>query len=117
MNAEPSARSSRRTKVVATIGPASIGIVDRLIAAGLDDPEQPQLFVTVSDDLVEQGVDAGELVKDAVAEAIAVSRPEAPEDFRDSGSGRHTDHLPSGGEGHRSMGLVTWESRLPDRWR
>jgi alanyl-tRNA synthetase len=40
-----------------------------VIAAGLDDPEKPQLFVTVSDDLVEQGVDAGELVKDAVAEA------------------------------------------------
>ncbi|MGD8682563.1 MAG: alanine--tRNA ligase [Chloroflexota bacterium] len=40
-----------------------------VIAAGLDDPEKPQLFVTVSDDLVEQGVDAGELVRDAVAEA------------------------------------------------
>jgi alanyl-tRNA synthetase len=40
-----------------------------VIAAGLDDPEKPQLFVTVSDDLVEQGVDAGELVKDAVSEA------------------------------------------------
>jgi alanyl-tRNA synthetase len=40
-----------------------------VIAAGLDDPEKPQLFVTVSEDLVEQGVDAGELVKDAVSEA------------------------------------------------
>ena len=40
-----------------------------VIAAGLDDPEHPQLFVTVSDDLVEQGIDAGELVRDAVAEA------------------------------------------------
>ena len=40
-----------------------------VIAAGLDDPEKPQLFVTVSDDLVEQGLDAGELVKDAVSEA------------------------------------------------
>ena len=40
-----------------------------VIAAGLDDPEKPQLFVTVSDDLVEQGVDAGDLVRDAVAEA------------------------------------------------
>jgi len=40
-----------------------------VIAAGLDDPEKPQLFVTVSDDLVEQGLDAGELVRDAVAEA------------------------------------------------
>jgi alanyl-tRNA synthetase len=40
-----------------------------VIAAGLDDPEKPQLFVTVSDDLIEQGVDAGELVKDAVSEA------------------------------------------------
>jgi alanyl-tRNA synthetase len=40
-----------------------------VIAAGLDDPEKPQLFVTVSDDLVEQGVDAGELVRDAVSEA------------------------------------------------
>ena len=28
-----------------------------VIAAGLDDPEKPQLFVTVSDDLVEQGID------------------------------------------------------------
>ena len=36
MNTEPSARHSRRTKLVATIGPASIGLVDRLIAAGLD---------------------------------------------------------------------------------
>jgi alanyl-tRNA synthetase len=40
-----------------------------VIAAGLDDPEKPQIFVTVSDDLIEQGVDAGELVKDAVSEA------------------------------------------------
>ena len=40
-----------------------------VIAAGLDDPDKPQLFVTVSDDLIEQGVDAGELVKDAVSEA------------------------------------------------
>ena len=40
-----------------------------VIAAGLDDPEKPQLFVTVSDDLIEQGLDAGELVKDAVGEA------------------------------------------------
>ncbi len=40
-----------------------------VIAAGLDDPEKPQLFVTVSDDLIEQGIDAGELVRDAVAEA------------------------------------------------
>ena len=40
-----------------------------VIAAGLDDPENPQLFVTVSDDLVEQGVDAGELVKDAATQA------------------------------------------------
>jgi alanyl-tRNA synthetase len=40
-----------------------------VIAAGLDDPEKPQLFVTVSDDLVEQGIDAGELVRDAVSEA------------------------------------------------
>jgi alanyl-tRNA synthetase len=40
-----------------------------VIAAGLDDPENPQLFVTVSDDLVAQGVDAGELVRDAMAAA------------------------------------------------
>ncbi|MEX1294602.1 MAG: alanine--tRNA ligase [Candidatus Limnocylindrales bacterium] len=40
-----------------------------VIAAGLDDPEKPQIFVTVSDDLVEQGIDAGELVRDAVSEA------------------------------------------------
>jgi alanyl-tRNA synthetase len=40
-----------------------------VIAAGLDDPEKPQLFVTVSDDLIEQGLDAGELVRDAVSEA------------------------------------------------
>jgi alanyl-tRNA synthetase len=39
-----------------------------VIAAGLDDPEKPQLFVTVSDDLIEQGVDAADLVKDAVSE-------------------------------------------------
>ncbi|MFO7533126.1 MAG: alanine--tRNA ligase [Candidatus Limnocylindrales bacterium] len=40
-----------------------------VIAAGLDDPEKPQLFVTVSDDLVEQGVSAADLVSDAVASA------------------------------------------------
>ncbi len=40
-----------------------------VIAAGLDDPENPQIFVTVSDDLIEQGIDAGELVKDAVSGA------------------------------------------------
>jgi alanyl-tRNA synthetase len=39
-----------------------------VIAAGLDDPEKPQLFVTVSDDLIEQGVDAADLVRDAVSE-------------------------------------------------
>ncbi len=38
-----------------------------VIAAGLDDPDNPQLFVTVSDDLVEQGVDAADLVRDAVS--------------------------------------------------
>ncbi len=36
MSNAPSARDSRRTKLVATIGPASIGMVDRLIEAGLD---------------------------------------------------------------------------------
>ncbi len=40
-----------------------------VIAAGLEDPEKPQLLVTVSDDLIEQGVDAGELVRDAMAQA------------------------------------------------
>ena len=40
-----------------------------VIAAGLDDPDKPQLFVTVSDDLVEQGLSAAELVGDAVASA------------------------------------------------
>jgi alanyl-tRNA synthetase len=40
-----------------------------VIAAGLDDPAKPQLFVTVSDDLVEQGLSAAELVGDAVASA------------------------------------------------
>ena len=40
-----------------------------VIAAGLDDPEKPQLFVTVSDDLVEQGISAADLVRDAVTEA------------------------------------------------
>ena len=40
-----------------------------VIAAGLEDEEQPQLFVTVSDDLVEQGLDAAALVRDAVAES------------------------------------------------
>ena len=38
-----------------------------VIAAGLDDPDNPQLFVTVSDDLVEQGIDAADLVRDAVS--------------------------------------------------
>ena len=36
MSTVPSARTHRRTKLVATIGPASIDKVDRLIAAGLD---------------------------------------------------------------------------------
>ena len=40
-----------------------------VIAAGLADEGQPQLFVTVSDDLVEQGVDAAALVRDALAES------------------------------------------------
>ncbi|MFV2064449.1 MAG: alanine--tRNA ligase-related protein, partial [Chloroflexota bacterium] len=40
-----------------------------VIAAGLEDEEKPQIFVTVSDDLVEKGVDAADLVRDAVAEA------------------------------------------------
>ena len=37
-----------------------------VIAAGLEDEEQPQLFVTISDDLVAQGLDAADLVRDAV---------------------------------------------------
>ncbi len=36
MSTPYSPRSTRRTKIVATIGPASIGIVDRLVEAGLD---------------------------------------------------------------------------------
>ncbi len=36
MTTTTAARSVRRTKIVATIGPASIGIVDRLVEAGLD---------------------------------------------------------------------------------
>jgi alanyl-tRNA synthetase len=40
-----------------------------VIAAALEDDEQPQLFVTVSDDLVEQGVDAATLVREALAES------------------------------------------------
>jgi alanyl-tRNA synthetase len=40
-----------------------------VIAAALADDEQPQLFVTVSDDLVEQGVDAATLVREALAES------------------------------------------------
>jgi alanyl-tRNA synthetase len=38
-----------------------------VIVAGLEDPEQPQIFVTVSDDLVKQGVSAADLVREAVA--------------------------------------------------
>jgi len=38
-----------------------------VIAAGLEDDDKSQLFVTVSDDLVEQGIDAAELVREAVA--------------------------------------------------
>ncbi len=38
-----------------------------IIVAGLEDPEQPQLFVTVSDDLVAQGVDASALIREAVS--------------------------------------------------
>ena len=36
MTTAAAARAVRRTKIVATIGPASIGIVDRLVEAGLD---------------------------------------------------------------------------------
>ena len=39
-----------------------------VIAAGLEDDEKPQLFVTVSDDLVKQGLDAAELVREAIAD-------------------------------------------------
>jgi alanyl-tRNA synthetase len=39
---------------------------DGVIALALD-AEEPQLFVTVSDDLVARGISAGELVRDAVA--------------------------------------------------
>jgi alanyl-tRNA synthetase len=39
-----------------------------VIAAGLEG-DDPQLFVTVSDDLVEEGLDASELVKEAVRDA------------------------------------------------
>jgi alanyl-tRNA synthetase len=46
-----------------------VSLKSGVIAAGLDDPEKPQIFVTVSDDLIEQGVDAGELVKDAVSQS------------------------------------------------
>jgi alanyl-tRNA synthetase len=38
-----------------------------VIAAALADDEQPQLFVTVSDDLVQAGVDAASLVREALA--------------------------------------------------
>jgi alanyl-tRNA synthetase len=37
-----------------------------VIALGID-AEEPQVFVTVSDDLVARGVSAGELVREAVA--------------------------------------------------
>jgi alanyl-tRNA synthetase len=40
-----------------------------VIAAGLAEDDQSQLFVTVSDDLVEQGVDAASLVREALAES------------------------------------------------
>jgi alanyl-tRNA synthetase len=36
-----------------------------VIALGLDD-EEPQLFVTVSEDLVGRGISAGDLVRDAI---------------------------------------------------
>jgi len=37
-----------------------------VIALGLD-ADEPQVFVTVSDDLVARGISAGDLVRDAVA--------------------------------------------------
>ena len=40
-----------------------------VIAAALEDDEQPQLFVTVSDDLVAEGVSAADLVREAVTES------------------------------------------------
>jgi alanyl-tRNA synthetase len=40
-----------------------------VIAAALEDDEQPQLFVTVSDDLVADGVSAADLVRAAVTES------------------------------------------------
>ncbi len=45
------------------------GLGSGIIAAGLEDPEEPQLFVTVSDDLVAQGLHAGDLVRDALTES------------------------------------------------
>ena len=40
-----------------------------VIAAALEDDEQPQLFVTVSDDLVAEGISAADLVREAVTES------------------------------------------------
>jgi alanyl-tRNA synthetase len=40
-----------------------------VIAAALEDDEQPQLFVTVSDDLVAEGLSAADLVREAVTES------------------------------------------------
>ena len=70
MNAERSARSSRRTKVVATIGPASIGIVDRLIAAGLDVAR-----INFSHGSDEDHLHTAEIVRAAAAAAGRTARP------------------------------------------
>jgi len=64
MSTAPSARSTRRTKLVATIGPASIGIVDRLIDAGLDIAR-----INFSHGTVEDHLHAAQVVRAAAAAA------------------------------------------------
>jgi alanyl-tRNA synthetase len=62
-----------------------------VIALGLD-AEEPQLFVSVSDDLVARGISAGELVREAVAaiEGRGGGRPEMAQ-----GKGTHREGLPA----------------------
>jgi alanyl-tRNA synthetase len=61
-----------------------------VIALGLD-ADEPQIFVTVSDDLVERGIAAGDLVREAVTaiDGRGGGRPEMAQ-----GKGSRRDGLP-----------------------
>jgi len=69
----------------------SKGLGSGVVALGLD-ADEPQLFITVSADLVERGISAGDLVRAAMPaiDGRGGGRPEMAQ-----GSGRRRDGLPA----------------------